>query len=205
MVGDCSHHTTAEGSDADPEAEAETVLLAAAFYSSGQQQTGLLRSFADELAASGWRVGGIVQELLLDADGRTRGVDAVALDTGEHIALNRPTESDRINHNCSLDVAALAEASGAAARAIRDGVDVVIIEKFGEQEQRGEGLSQDILHAVSEGIPTLVAVPDGVRDKWLAFSGGLGEDLSYGPGSFHDWWARVKPAAHIPTNTPHQR
>ena len=69
-----------------------------------------------------------------------------------------------------------------------------MIEKFGEQEQQGDGLAGDILHAVSEGIPTLVAVPEGVRDQWNEFSGRLGLDLGFGAGVFSDWWESVKPA-----------
>jgi uncharacterized protein len=173
----------------DPE-----IRLAGAFYTSGQQEMGLLRSFADEVAASGWRVGGIVQELLTDEEGVTIGLDGVALDTGERIAINRPTKEDRLHHTCSLDKSALAEASGAVDRAIRAGVDLVVIEKFGEQEQKGDGLAHDILHAVSEGIPTLVAVPDGVREQWNEFSGCLGQDLVFGVTAFQDWWNSVKPA-----------
>lgn len=175
-------------SSSDPD-----IYLAGAFYASGQLEVGLLRSFAEEVAASGWRVGGIVQELLVDEQGTTQGLDGIALDTGERIAINRPTESDRINHTCSLDKSALADASSAVDRAIRSGVDLIVIEKFGEQEQKGDGLADDILHAVSEGIPTLVAVPDGVRDKWNEFSGQLGQDLHYVTADFECWWASVKP------------
>ncbi len=169
------------------------IHLAGAFYASGQQEMGLLRSFADEVAANGWRVGGIVQELLVDENGVTQGLDGIALDTGERIAINRPTESDRLNHSCSLDKSALAEASSAVDRAIRAGVDLIVIEKFGEQEQKGDGLAHDILHAVSEGIPTLVAVPDGVRERWNEFSGCLGAELGFATTAFEDWWQSVRP------------
>lgn len=170
------------------------IHLAGAFYPSGQREMGLLRSFADEVAANGWRVGGIVQELLVDENGVTQGIDVISLDTGDRIAINRPTESDRLNHTCSLNKSALAEASSAVDRAIRAGVDLVVIEKFGEQEQKGDGLAHDILHAVSEGIPTLVAVPDGVRGRWNEFSGNLGQDLEFVTTAFEDWWESVRPA-----------
>jgi hypothetical protein len=170
------------------------IRLAGAFYDSGKHQKGLLRCFADEVAADGWRVGGVVQEVLKDEDGKTIGLDGIALDTGERIAINRPTKENRLNKTCSLDISALADASSAVDRAIRAGVDLIVIEKFGEQEQQGDGLAGDILHAVSEGIPTLVAVPKGVRDQWNEFSGRLGQDLEFGAGVFSDWWESVKPA-----------
>jgi len=176
-------------SSSDPE-----IRLAGAFYASGKHQMGLLRSFANEVAANGWRVGGVVQEVLKDEDDKTIGLDGIALDTGERIAINRPTKENRLNKTCSLDKSALANASSAVERAILAGVDLIVIEKFGEQEQQGDGLAGDILHAVSEGIPTLVAVPEGVRDQWNEFSGRLGLDLGFGAGVFSDWWESVKPA-----------
>ncbi len=176
-------------SSSDPE-----IRLAGAFYASGKHQMELLHSFADKVAANGWRVGGVVQEVLRDEDGKTIGLDGIALDTGERIAINRPTKEDRLNKTCSLDKSALADASSAVDRAIRAGVDLIVIEKFGEQEQQGDGLASDILHAVSEGIPTLVAVPEGVRDQWNEFSGRLGQDLEFSASVFSDWWESVKPA-----------
>ncbi len=177
----------------DHSSSVSEIRLAGAFYASGTHQMRLLRCFAKEVAADGWRVGGIVQEVLKDENGKTIGLDGIALDTGEHIAINRPTKEDRLNKTCSLDVSSLADASSAVDRAIRAGVDLIVIEKFGEQEQQGNGLAGDILHAVSEGIPTLVAVPEGVRDEWNEFSGRLGQDLVFGASAFSSWWESVKP------------
>jgi len=70
---------------------------------------------------------------------------------------------------------------------------LILVEKFGEQEQLGLGLSGDILHAVSNGIPTLVAVPDGVRDKWSEFTGDLGDEIPFELEAFHAWWEKVCP------------
>lgn len=173
--------------------EAMTMALAAAVYPSRQRELGILRRFADEVKAEGWRVGGIVQEVLKDADDVTIGIDAIELDTGHHFAINRPTDSDRINKTCSLNPAVLAEASAALDRAIRSHMDLVIIEKFGEQEQQGSGLADEILRAVSEGIPTLVAVPNGVRDVWREFTGNMGDELNFDMASFREWWRQNKP------------
>jgi len=171
------------------------ISLAGALYPSRQRELGVLRAFAEEVRAAGWRVGGIVQEVLKDADDMTIGIDAIELDTGHRFAINRPTDSDRINKTCSLDPAVLAEASGALDRAIRSHMDLIIVEKFGEQEQQGGGLADEILRAVSEGIPTLVAVPDGVREVWREFTGDLGEELSFEMESFRAWWQQNQPEA----------
>lgn len=178
----------AHEADAAPE-----IALAGAIYPSRQRELGLMRAFADEVTADGWRVGGIVQEVLKDDDGNTIGIDAIELDTGNRFEINRPTKSDRENKTCSLNTLVLAEAGGELDRAIRARADLVLIEKFGEQEQQGGGLADEILRAVSEGIPTLVAVPDGVRDVWLEFTGGMGEEMEFNLDSFRAWWARVQP------------
>ena len=169
------------------------IALAGALYPSRQRELGVMRAFADEIMADGWRVGGIVQEVLKGPGDVTVGIDAIELDTGHRFAINRPTDSDRLNKTCSLNPSVLAEASGALDRAIRSHMDLVVVEKFGEQEQQGEGLADEILRAVSGGIPTLVAVPNGVGDVWREFTGDLGEDLTFDMVSFRDWWRRHQP------------
>lgn len=185
--------TVADQSANDVEPETLSIALAGALYPSRKRELGVLRAFADEVMADGWRVGGIVQEILKGPDDMTIGIDAVELDTGHRFAINRPTDSDRLNKTCSLNPSVLAEASGALDRAIRSHMDLVVVEKFGEQEQQGDGLADEILRAVSEGIPTIVAVPNGVRDVWCEFTGGMGEELNFDIESFRDWWHRHRP------------
>ncbi len=169
------------------------ISLAGALYRSRERETGLLQRFADELTAQGWRVGGIVQEILKKEDGAGGGIDAVELDTGHHIAINRPTKATLENKSCSLDTQALAETSTAIERAIAQGMDLILVEKFGEQEQQGQGMAANILHAAAEGVPTLVAVPDGVRGKWAEFTGDMGDEIPYTIEAFRAWWERVRP------------
>ncbi len=167
------------------------ICLAGALYRSRERETGLVQRFADELSAKGWRVGGIVQETLKNDNGDTDGIDAVELDTGHRIAINRPSKTNIENKTCSLDTQALAQTSSAIQRAVEQRMDLILVEKFGEQEQQGHGMAADILHAVSEGVPTLVAVPDGVRDKWGAFTGNMGDEIPYTIEAFRSWWQQV--------------
>lgn len=169
------------------------IALAGAVYPSRHRQPDLMRAFADELKEQGWRVGGIVQEVLKDGDGNMVGIDAIEIDTGNRFEINRPTESDRENKTCSLNTLLLAEAGGALDLTIRSRADVVLIEKFGEQEQQGGGLADEILRSVSEGIPTLVAVPSGVRNTWREFTGEMGEEVDFDLEEFRSWWQRVQP------------
>ena len=169
------------------------ISLAGALYRSRERESGLLQRFADELTAQGWRVGGIVQEILKNADGTGGGIDAIELDTGHRIAINRPTRASLENKTCSLDTQALAETSSAIERAVEQRMDLILVEKFGEQEQQGHGMAADILHAVSEGVPTLVAVPDGVRGRWGEFTGNMGDEIPYTIEAFRTWWEQVRP------------
>jgi hypothetical protein len=167
------------------------VHLAGTLYRSREREMGILQLFADELTGQGLKVGGIVQEALRNLDGSISGLDVVELDTGHRIAINRPKKSQSISKTCSLDTQALAETSSAVQRAITQGVDLIIVEKYGEQEQLGQGLADDILQAASEGIPTLVAVPDGVCDKWREFTGGMSDEIPYSLVAFRSWWEQV--------------
>ncbi|MBL4906212.1 MAG: DUF2478 domain-containing protein, partial [Sneathiella sp.] len=89
--------------------------------------------------------------------------------------------------------------------AIENKADLIIVEKFGEREQLGDGLSDDIMNAMAEGIPVLVAVPAGVVDKWTEFTGGLGDLLPSRIENLNQWWAKdnlyeelIRPIPDVP-------
>jgi uncharacterized protein (DUF4213/DUF364 family)/nucleoside-triphosphatase THEP1 len=148
----------------------------------------VLSEFAQELKRRHWRVGGIVQEVFTREDGARRAVDAVELDTGRRIPLSRPSDADIDAGLCGLDRSALAEATGAVRRAVDERVDLLVVEKFGDREKKGEGLADEILLALAEGIPTLVLVPAGALNSWIRFTGGLGDLLAPDPAALWRWW-----------------
>ncbi len=172
---------------------AETAAFAAAVYTPRVADRGALARFAGELRAQGVRVGGLVQEIILDAEGRKTGIDMVEIDTGQRIAINRPTREDMLSHTCSLNTNALADSSEALRRAVRERADLIVLEKFGEQEQKGQGLSAEIFTAISEDIPLLIAVPETALALWQERCGGLGETLPFEIDTFRRWWAGVRP------------
>jgi nucleoside-triphosphatase THEP1 len=179
-----------------PETDTASLLRAAAtFYPAGERDHALLGRFAGELKGAGVRVGGLVQEGLFDADGRKAGIDAIELDTGRRVPINRPTKAHLMHHECSLDTQALAEATAAVRRAVAERAELIVVEKFGEQEQHGDGLADDILLAISEDIPTLIAVPRGAAGIWNQFSGGLAATLDYDRDALMAWWTAIRAAA----------
>jgi len=168
------------------------LALAALFYpAKSKRDFSLLKRFAEARQAEGVRVGGLVQESLTDDAGCRVGIDAIELDTGRRVAINRPTREHLASQACSLDPSALTDATSALRRAIDQRMDLIVVEKFGEQEQEGRGLADDILQAVSEGIPTIVAVPDSAAEIWANFSGGLAQPLAYEMDALENWWRSV--------------
>ena len=172
--------------------DTQAIRAAAVLYTPETTERSVLAAFAEELKTKGLKVGGLVQQDHLDDQGVKDGIDAIAVDTGEHIPLKRPTESDFVNGVCSLDHSALTESTGALRRAINNKADLMIVEKFGEQEQKGQGLSDEIFMAIAEDIPLLIAVPEFALDLWQERSGEMGDTLNYDVGAFHEWWTSVR-------------
>ncbi len=170
-----------------------TAPFAAAVYARDMQNRDALTQFAAELRAQGVRVGGLVQEVLRNEDGASTGIDIVEIDTGRRIPINRPTKETLDSHSCSLNTSALTESTEALRRAIRENMDLIVLEKFGEQEQKGQGLNDEIFMAIAEEIPLLIAVPEFALDLWQERSGEMGETLSYDVDAFRRWWATAKP------------
>lgn len=152
----------------------------------------LLNQFAAELIRAGVRVGGLVQEINIDADGEESGLNIIEIDTGHRININPLTKESKVAGLCSLNTSALTEASSAIRRAIDQHYDLIIIEKFGEQEQKGQGLASDMLSAISEGIPILISVPQAAEKIWTETTGGLVASLPFELGALREWWEQVK-------------
>ena len=89
-------------------------------------------------------------------------------------------------------LATIFDKTEALRRAVREGVDLIVLEKFGEQEQKGQGLSDEIFAAIAEDIPLLIAVPRFALDLWRGRTGEMGETLDYDLEAFHQWWASVR-------------
>lgn len=168
---------------AEPEIRAAAVV-----YRYDVDDRRALAGFARELADSGCRVGGMVQESAFDAQGRRMRIDSVDLATGERIVINQPGRLPPGASECTLDTAALADASAPLRRALADRPDLVIAEKFGDQEEIGAGLADDILAVIAEGLPILVLVPEPALPRWREVTGGGIPELHCDSGALRRWW-----------------
>ena len=165
--------------------------FAAAVYTPDTDDRMALLKFVEKLKTLNTRVGGVLQEALFDSDGKITGLNAVDVATGRRIPITRTVKND---DECGLDVSALAETASIIDSAISDRLDLVVVEKFGDLEQNGKGLIDQILQTIGEGIPLLISVPEAALPVWQERSGKLGSVLTFSEEAFQQWWQRVDPA-----------
>jgi len=166
--------------------------FAAAVYVPRQPRGDALGEFVRDLKSAGVKVGGLLQEVVRNPDGSRDRIDTIDIATGKRVVINQTTPETLKSHLCSLDTAALAETTQVLHRAVADGAQLIVVEKFGHQEAEGEGLASDILDVIASGVPMLVAVPETSFEAWQDRTGGLGVRLGFEADSFRDWWAGVE-------------
>lgn len=165
--------------------------FAAVVYPPQSNAVGFLGAFAEKLKQRGVRVAGIVQEKVRDSDGALTGIDAIDVATGARAPIKRVARQNRDTNNCALDASVLAGTSGFLRHAIEEGVELIVVDKFGTEEQNGRGLSDEILLAISEGIPLLISVPQPALDIWQERTGAMGGVLPLDAGALEQWWAGI--------------
>jgi hypothetical protein len=164
--------------------------LAAVIYKSGIDDIdGVLTSFAADQIREGHRVGGVVQINVPGVSGPHDRMNLIDLMTGRPIRICQALGSGATS--CRLDPSGLAEAGVAVSRAIADGVDLVIVNKFSKQEASGAGLRAEIADAIVAGLPILTAVSEKCYDDWMAFTGGFGTTLACQRHIVDDWWRQM--------------
>jgi hypothetical protein len=102
--------------------------------------------------------------------------------------INQPSRMWPHDTDCTLDTAALADAGAPLRRALISRPDLVIAEKFGEQEQSGAGLADDILAVIAEGVPVLVLVPEPALVCWHELTGGETVEVPCEAEALRRWW-----------------
>lgn len=160
--------------------------LAALVYERGQDPDGILRSFAADLAARGYRAVGLVQ---LGHHRLDDGLSATLVHTGEEVQLFQDLGS--YARGCRLDVGRLLDAGQRIASAIDEGADLLIINRFGKQECEGKGLSDLISHALAADIPVVIAVPSHRFPDWIKFAEGMSVKLHCDRHALDSWWHSI--------------
>ena len=163
--------------------------FAAAVYKPDTVDRMALLKFVEKQKSLHTRVGGVLQEALFNSAGGIVGLDAVDVLTNRRIPISRPAKNA---DECGLDVSALVETTSIIRSAINDRLDLVVVEKFGELEQSGKGLIDEILLTIVEGIPLLISVPEAALPVWQDRSGELGSVLPFTEEAFEQWWQDLK-------------
>jgi len=165
-----------------------TPTFAAAIYTPKQADKSALPDFLQCLKDLKINVAGIVQESHIKEGHRTRTIEAVDIITGQRTEIKRPMRSET---ECGLDASNLVETSATLRAAILARPDLVIIDKFGDQEQIGEGLLDEILQIIAEEIPLLIAVPEPALSNWHKRTGEMGQVIPFHKDDMLNWWQSI--------------
>lgn len=148
---------------------------------------GLLADFAFAQRRQGWKVCGLVQQYR--GSHTKEGARLVDLDAGECLPLFQNLGPG--SESCCIDTNSLATASAVLRRALHDGADLVIANRFGGLEAAGEGFAAEMLALMGEGIPLVTVVGYSCLGAWRHFTGGAGAELVPRLEVLEGWFAGV--------------
>ena len=156
--------------------EATSVFsLGVTVYDNSIEGDALLTRVAETLGAEGYRLGGVVQSSVHRPGRRKCDMYLRDLMSGEEVLISL----DRGNaaRGCRLDSDAFARVSLWGEHALAEGVDLLVINKFGKEEAQGRGLRPLIAEALIAGIPVMLGVSTLNLADFEAFAGGAAEHL----------------------------
>ncbi|CAO3419606.1 DUF2478 domain-containing protein [Azospirillum doebereinerae] len=147
----------------------------------------LLDGFAAELTRRGFRVGGLVQRNhgAID-DACAEVMELVDVATGQ--AFDITQRLGRESRSCRVDPTGVAEASEAIRRAVAERVDLLVVNKYAGLEAQGDGLVDELLSGIAEGIPVLTSVGSRYLNEWQASTGGFSDWLAPTMDALWRWW-----------------
>lgn len=143
--------------------------LGVVVYDDGLSADILIAQCAAALAASGYRLGGIVQSNPHRPGRRRCDMFVKDLLGGDEIkiSLDRGNEA----RGCRLDPDAFARIDTWVERAVLERVDLLIINKFGKEEAHGRGLRPVIANALIADVPLVIGVSTQNLSDFLTFVG----------------------------------
>jgi len=147
----------------------------------------LLDDFAAELIRRGFRVGGLVQRNHGPVDNACAEVmELVDVATGQ--AFDITQRLGRESQACRVDPTGVAEASQAIRRAVAERVDLLVVNKYAGLEAQGDGLVDELLSGIAEGIPVLTSVGSRYLNEWQTATGGFSDWLAPTMDALWRWW-----------------
>ena len=167
-------------------APAPEIAVAAIVHAEHGIVDGLLADFAFALRESGWRIRGLVQRTEAGASDCRRML-LVDLDGGECFPLSQNLGGGSIS--CCIDPGGVAAASVVLRRALSEGADLAIANRFGALEAEGGGFAAEMLALVIDGVPLLTVVAERHLSDWRHFTGAAGAELAPRLDALEAWFA----------------
>jgi Protein of unknown function (DUF2478) len=171
--------------------------LAAIRYAHGFDVDRLLVTVCRRLSRDGVRLGGLLQISTGAKGGCASSVHVVDLRT--QAAFDIWEERGACAKGCRLDERGLAAATPVIDKAIVDGVDLIVINRFGRAESLGSGLLACFSSGLSAGVPVLTAVRAPYDVAWTTFHGGLGLELPDNDQAIVSWAHSVLACPGLPS------
>jgi nucleoside-triphosphatase THEP1 len=164
-------------------------------YGDGLFRDALIAQCAADLVASGYRLGGVVQSYAHQRGRRRCDMYVKDLVGGDEIkiSLDRGNEA----RGCRLDPDAFARIDALVERAVLERVDLLIINKFGEEEAHGRGLRPVIADALIAEMPLMIGVSTRNLCDFLTFVGDSATRLRPDIEAITAWcWNAIERGAH---------
>lgn len=135
----------------------------------------LLYRVAQHCQTRGLRLCGTVQTNRDRTDGARCDMNVLVLPGGPEILISQSLGKQA--RGCRLNSDALETAVGHTERALSEGADLLIVNKFGKQEADGRGFRMAIADALAQDVPVLLGANKLNRNALLDFVGGEVEEL----------------------------
>jgi hypothetical protein len=162
--------------------------IAALVYTAGDRPDQVLLDFARHVSDSGRRICGLIQFRDRPSDDARRRV--MVLDAWTEVEVSHETSAVG-GGPCHVDEGWMERMAAQVGASIRDGVDAVIVNRFGPLEAAGSGFC-DAIRVVSETqTPLIIAVPAFEFERWTRCSNGMTVRLDCALDSVLEWRHRV--------------
>jgi hypothetical protein len=162
--------------------------IGAVVYGPHDDPDQVLCEFAIGLLQSGYRPVGLIQ-LGCRGDASQSRVRAITLPNCEGIDLRH--NGAPFSAGCGLNTADLTTTRMQLARAVNEGADLVIINRFGKLEAKAMGFIGEIRQAAAADVPLLIAVAEERFMAWTCFTKGMGIKLRCAREPLEAWWRTV--------------
>lgn len=167
------------------------VKVAAIVRPPGSGVIDCLEGFTRILQGQGYLVRGLLQRNIPEGRPCDCTMTLMDIDTRAEFQISQNLDPDIAC--CPVDTSGFAEAGHILRHARVTDTDLIVINKFGPLESRGEGLAEEIRAIMAQGIPLITTVESPSLGLWRDFTGGLAGEIPPNCGGLMRWWDGVRP------------